>query len=414
MARWVWRPRNRRVLRLGDEGSSVAWLQERLQSLGYEVGAIDGSYGFLTEDCICSLQREHGLRVDGIAGPEVMELLHDPEIRGLDRKVMVWGASHGDLGDLSRALGHDPHLHMEQRINGLLLYCFSINDDGSISGELPATDYPKTGSKQMKLVPVISNLNQDVYDEFAVEALLRHSHTRKWLLETVRRVVANPRIDGVGLDLQKVGLGYGRRFAALLHEARDLVNHYHKRMYMVLIPASGNLTLPRNVDRRIWRTVPDRVILQASRQYVEGQPGPKLGIKWMQKQLEKVWLYLPPWKLIVALPVDGVAWRVGDAVREYNYLSYDEVRKLAYQKQAKIQWDTAENVPYCDFVGAQGRFRVWFENRDSMRPKLEWLSNQHLAGVAFMPIGGEDSRIWREIENLSIFTDIVRDGLAYK
>ena len=42
----VWR----RKLRRGDEGDDVRWLQSKLASFGYEVGEIDGRFGYLTED----------------------------------------------------------------------------------------------------------------------------------------------------------------------------------------------------------------------------------------------------------------------------------------------------------------------------------------------------------------------------
>lgn len=395
MATQVWRRRRRTVLGLGSKGLPVARLQQRLQSLGYDVGAIDGVYGFLTEDCVCSLQREHGIRVDGVAGPEVMELLRDYELQGERPMRMVWGTVHGDV---SRKLKHQFNDEMRLRLDGLLLYCFSVADDGEVHGEIPEEVFSRGGSVQVELIPVISNFNQDIYDELSLEALLRHGHTRRRFVVTVRGILQNPKIDGIALDLQRIGLGFGRRFGALMHEVRGLVNQYRKKMYMVLVPTGGRSILPRVVDSHIWRTLPDRVILQTSWEYVQRVPGPKLGLQWLEEQVKKTCRHIPPWKLMVALPVDGVVWRIEGPWREYNYLSHDDARRLAYQRQAKIQWDIEERVPYYDFMTDQGRCRVWFENKDSIGQKLTWLSYQHLGGIVITPTGGEDSRIWREIE----------------
>lgn len=56
------------VYRQGDSGSDVTKLQQQLQSLGYEVGTVDGSYGLQTEKAVKQFQRDRGLEVDGMIG----------------------------------------------------------------------------------------------------------------------------------------------------------------------------------------------------------------------------------------------------------------------------------------------------------------------------------------------------------
>jgi spore germination protein len=393
-ALWPLWPRKQRILRLGDQGEPVAKLQERLQSLGYGVGAVDGVYGFLTEDSVCILQREFGLKVDGIAGPQVMELLQDPSLRVGNGACEIWGATWEDS---SGEVRWKPPETMVEALDGLLIYCFSLAENGDIAGDVSQATYSMATSQQLQLVPVISNLHEDIYDELALENLLRHNQVRHRFLDTVSRLVSDAGIHGIAVDLQKVGMGYGRRFVALMQEVRKIIDHSHKKMYMVLVPANGRggNMLPRMIDNRIWRTLPDRVILYAPREHVTQTPGPKLGVQWLQTQFQRTRRHLPAWKLMVMLPIDSIVWRIEGNLREYRYLSYDDARKLAWQKQAKISRDAEEGVSYYDFLDEEGRSRVWFENRDSIRPKLTWLKRQHVAGLVFIPIGGEDPRIWQ-------------------
>lgn len=386
--------RKQRILKLGDQGLPVATLQERLQSLGYSVGPVDGVYGYLTEDCVCTLQREFGLKVDGVAGPQVMELLQDPNLRVANGVCEIWGATRTDSAGEVR--WKPPETTMEA-LDGLLVYCFSLAENGDITGDISQAAYNMAASGQLQLVPVISNLQQDIYDEFPLETVLRHNQARNRFLDKVSRLVGDARIHGIAVDLQKVGMGYGRRFVALMEEVRKIANHCHKKMYMVLVPANGRGgdILPRMIDSRIWRTLPDRVILYTPREHVIGAPGPKLGLEWLQTQFQRTRRHLPAWKLMVMLPTDAIAWRVEGTLGEYRYLTYDDARKLAWQKQAKISRDAEEGVSYYDFLDEEGRIRVWFENKDSIRPKLTWLKRQHIAGLVFIPIGGEDSRIWQ-------------------
>src|SRR5688572_30324896 len=48
----------------------VRALQRRLRALGYPPGPVDGLYGPLTEAAVERLQRDSGLSVDGIVGPQ--------------------------------------------------------------------------------------------------------------------------------------------------------------------------------------------------------------------------------------------------------------------------------------------------------------------------------------------------------
>jgi len=65
----------RRVLRLGDRGPRVVELQRALARLGLYPASPDGVFGYLTQDAVERLQKEFGLRVDGVAGPMVARLL---------------------------------------------------------------------------------------------------------------------------------------------------------------------------------------------------------------------------------------------------------------------------------------------------------------------------------------------------
>lgn len=51
-------------------------VQEKLAVLGYETGPIDGIYGRMTKGAVLEFQRDAGIRVDGVVGPETREALH--------------------------------------------------------------------------------------------------------------------------------------------------------------------------------------------------------------------------------------------------------------------------------------------------------------------------------------------------
>jgi len=63
------------TLRLNSSGADVTLLQEKLQSLGFSPGKIDGDFGPGTEAAVIAFQRSEGLLADGIVGPTTQEAL---------------------------------------------------------------------------------------------------------------------------------------------------------------------------------------------------------------------------------------------------------------------------------------------------------------------------------------------------
>ncbi len=64
------------VLRSGMQGESVWRLQERLQSLGYYTGGLDGQFGPGTQSAVVLFQQQHGLDADGMVGPATSDMLY--------------------------------------------------------------------------------------------------------------------------------------------------------------------------------------------------------------------------------------------------------------------------------------------------------------------------------------------------
>ncbi|GAB6153376.1 spore cortex-lytic enzyme [Desulfosporosinus burensis] len=64
-----------RLLGRGSKGSEVIELQKKLTQLGYTLGKADGKFGSKTEAAVRRFQKEHGLRVDGLAGTQTIKEL---------------------------------------------------------------------------------------------------------------------------------------------------------------------------------------------------------------------------------------------------------------------------------------------------------------------------------------------------
>lgn len=70
-------PEAPQLLQPGDQGEEVVALQEKLQTLGFFEGELDGDYGVKTETAVAKFQDSQNLDMDGIAGSITLQRLDD-------------------------------------------------------------------------------------------------------------------------------------------------------------------------------------------------------------------------------------------------------------------------------------------------------------------------------------------------
>jgi hypothetical protein len=118
-------------------------------------------------------------------------------------------------------------------------------------------------------------------------------------------------------------------------------------------------------------------------------PGPLAALPELEAMLEAVTQTVDPGKIILSLPTSGLDWtRTGTA----QEISHGEALELAARHGAKIRWDASSMTPY--FHYGNGR-EVWFENRYSLKYKLELVTKYRLGGAALSGLGQEDPAIWQ-------------------
>ena len=65
--------RSQQVLsKVGSRGDEVRKIQNKLKSLGYFTGAVDGIYGTKTQSAVRRFQKSVGITADGVAGPKTL------------------------------------------------------------------------------------------------------------------------------------------------------------------------------------------------------------------------------------------------------------------------------------------------------------------------------------------------------
>lgn len=84
--------------KLGSQGNEVRRIQQKLKSLGYYKGSVDGIYGTSTQKAVRAFQKNCGITADGIAGPKTLKFM------GLSGSTSSGGYSSSDVNLLAKLI----------------------------------------------------------------------------------------------------------------------------------------------------------------------------------------------------------------------------------------------------------------------------------------------------------------------
>ncbi|HHU48103.1 MAG: SpoIID/LytB domain-containing protein [Caldicoprobacterales bacterium] len=115
------------TLRKGSKGSQVKILQRRLNELGFNCGAVDGSFGSKTLSAVRAFQKSRGLEVDGVVGPKTRAALNSGQLpdQGSSTDKITVTLRKGSKGSQVKIL--------QRRLNELGFNCGAV--DGSFGSK---------------------------------------------------------------------------------------------------------------------------------------------------------------------------------------------------------------------------------------------------------------------------------------
>lgn len=418
-----------RSLRRGDEGDDVLWLQERLASFGYEVGEIDGRFGYLTEDALLEFQRDHSLRVDGIAGPEVLAALTGEA----PRRRIVHELRQGErLSDLAQAYGTSvdairwmnrlngasrlfpgrqlvlrsshvmiglPHgadrsiqrtlASYRRSVSSVAAFSLTIEADGSLSGQLDETVRALAQEENWPLIVSLVHQRDGEPGAGDLVGALSHRKRRRRLLESLKHRFEEREFQGLLLELGPDPFGRG---GSLVPGIVALKKEMPQLPLAVAAgpPPRGWRDLLSDPDYRKVGQCADRFLLSLHRW--ECLLGPKG--ETPHRELIEAWIgrtvrLIPPWKVLLGVPMG--ACKVATATPlEVGYraavaAALAQRRRLKPDQHGFLSHSVPEEEGEATYVAV---------GREAFSRLISLAYRRRLAGVYLHPVGLEDRRLW--------------------
>jgi len=418
----------RRTLRRGDEGEDVRLLQEKLASFGYDAGEIDGRFGYLTEDALIEFQRDHRLRVDAVAGPEVWAALE----AGVPRRRVVHEVKPGErLADLARRYDISvdgirwmnrlrsrvrllpgsrivlrssyvlaglpaPAAATLQRapsaqrkcISGLALYACKLLPDGTLEGGVDPALTAQARANHWKLELALSAAGDGRGGDL-IRTLASRGPRRRFLGSLGERL-HEERWDALFLDIGPVPLGLGAGLLAGIASIKRSFPHMPLTVALAA-PYDGWKGLVSDFDYPKLGKLVDRVALALHRWDCLLLPGGKTPPReeverWVARTARAV----PPWKVLLGTPLGACRVGAHGPPVEVGYRAA-VAAGLAAKRRPK-----PDEHGFLHLIVERGEEsgRYVLAGRECLARWLALAHRYRLAGLFLHPVGLEDRRLW--------------------
>jgi cellulose synthase/poly-beta-1,6-N-acetylglucosamine synthase-like glycosyltransferase/peptidoglycan/xylan/chitin deacetylase (PgdA/CDA1 family)/spore germination protein YaaH len=255
----------------------------------------------------------------------------------------------------------------------------------AVAEDAPLRRVVSSSIHRPRIVPVVQNASDGVWDGEGTAALMRDSAWRRRFVGELAHHLDRTGDGGVIFDFENLPAGAMSDLARLVGQTRAALRP-RNRVVAVTMP----------IDNPVWSAralakVADRVILMAYDEHWQGGlPGPIASDAWFSERLAATLRGLPPGKAIVALGNYGYDWHDGHA----DSMTVEEAWLEAHDSETKPVFDRVSGNAGFSFLDDGHRHDVWMLDAAASWNQLRALTHLGVRNVALWRLGSEDPGFW--------------------
>jgi len=393
----------------GDSGMEVRILQQKLKQLGYFQAPETGSCGPLTVAALTKLQKDYGLKADGILGPETRSLLDSLLAKSENKPTcMVYGYYTGAEGLLPSSAA--TLASQGNCLTAAAPFWYQISPDKSGNLILQTSVSPEEIRRMLqtshdcnvKVLALVHNLlyDKNIDGREVVHAILSSEKNRRALIDSILSTIEKNGYDGIEIDIENIYPNDKQLFSQFIKELSDTLlpmNYYLSVALPARLPGESGGSWSDSFDYAVVGQYASQVVIMAYDEHgAWSGAGPIASLPWVEKVMQGALEKIPPQKLLLGIPAYGFDWNYDQAMP--RYISYSLAMATAQRYQKAISWDQVAQVPYFTYIDENGSFhQVYFENSSSWAGKLDLAAKYKLRGIAIWRLGMEDVQCWEII-----------------
>ena len=293
---------------------------------------------------------------------------------------------------------------------------FSIADTDGNMTSIASSDYVTYAHQAgLEVWAVLRDFHGGInsYDE--TYEVLSYTSKRTRLIEQVISAALQEGVDGINLDFELISTQCGEHYIQFVREL-SVQCRRNNLVFSVdnYVPQAYN----EHYDLEEQGVVADYVMIMCYDEHTDGsyEAGSVSSISYVENGITEALKSVPASKLVAGLPFYTRLWQetpkteaelaeeAGTEAAAYpnkvtsEALGMEEAREAVSDAGAQAQWDENTKQNYAEWETADGTFKIWLEDEQSLEEKLSVISENELAGVAEWSLGWEDSGVWQLIQ----------------
>ncbi len=245
------------------------------------------------------------------------------------------------------------------------------------------------------------------FDKDLTRAVLKSPAKRQKVIDQLLIFTSMYDLDGINIDFENMHPEDRDLLTQFMRELTPLAHEQGLTVSIDVTMISGSPNWSLIYDRPALAEIVDYVALMAYDEHWGSSPvaGPVASLPWVEKGLQAVLEEVPAEKLLLGIPLYARLWKEemqeGGGVKvSANAYSMGRVQEILKREQAEVVWDNRARQNYAEYQDGEVLYRVWIEDEESIRQRVELVNQYNLAGIASWRRGLEDPEIWDVIHRI--------------
>lgn len=256
-------------------------------------------------------------------------------------------------------------------------------------------------SNGYKVWPWVANETTNKEEKDFTSSILNDYKLREKLINSIIAAVEMYNLDGINLDFENMYETDKEAYTRLVIELAPRLKELGKVLSVDVTAPDGSPDWSLCFNRNVIGDVADYIIFMAYDQHnnSSSEAGTVAGCDWVEANIKKFLGQegVKAEKIILAMPFYIRVWNVTNGGLSSSAVDMKSQETLI-PSDAKITWDDSLKQNLAEYEKNGKSYKVWMEDEQSLKYKLELIKKYNLAGGAFWRKGQETDNVWTLIK----------------
>lgn len=236
------------------------------------------------------------------------------------------------------------------------------------------------------------------------EEIMQDYKLREKLINNIIEVLVEYQLDGVNIDFENMNLEDKDLFSRFIIELEPRLKELGMVLSVDVTAPDGGENWSLCYDRNVIGDVADYIVFMAYDQHgaTSNVSGTVAGHDWVEVNIKKFLGQegVEKEKIILAMPLYTRLWKEVNGEVTPTVLFMTEVDDKIPEGVEKV-WNDDTKQYYVEYTKNGATYKMWIEDEESIKAKLELVQKYELAGSAFWEKDRETPGVWKLVKKMS-------------